>query len=264
MKPGIYPDLPADEYHSTPAVSKSMLDLLARSPAHLRYSERKETPAMALGSAVHCAVLEPERFACEYATVPNNLDRRTKAGKAAWEKLQSSGLAVLSAADYVTCCRMRDSVHEHPAAREILSVGAAEQSAFWIDGATGVLCRARPDWVRPDGVIADLKTTDNASPWAFARSVAGYRYAVQEAMYRDGWDAAGGGDVEMFIFIAVEKTAPFAVAVYELDARAVSHGRDQYLAGLKQYRQCLDSGQWPAYSDLIETLTLPEWSYRND
>ena len=68
MKPGIYPDLPNEEYHRCDGVSNSMLSDMARSPAHFqaaRRRQREETPAMAIGTAIHCAVLEPERFAAE-------------------------------------------------------------------------------------------------------------------------------------------------------------------------------------------------------
>src|SRR5690606_39465824 len=57
-----------EEYHSLPdSISKSGLDLIARSPAHYRYAERREpTRAMVIGTAIHAAILEPDVFATEY------------------------------------------------------------------------------------------------------------------------------------------------------------------------------------------------------
>jgi hypothetical protein len=61
-----------------------------RSPAHYKAwleNPPEPTPAMALGRAFHCALLEPERFAATHV-VAEKFDRRTKEGKAkaeAWE-----------------------------------------------------------------------------------------------------------------------------------------------------------------------------------
>ena len=63
-KPGIYRDISNSEYHSGEGLAASHFRELLRSPLH--YITRvntssKETPAMKLGTAVHCAILEPER-----------------------------------------------------------------------------------------------------------------------------------------------------------------------------------------------------------
>lgn len=71
MKPGVYRGLSNDEYHSGPGVSKSLLDLLRQSPAHLRATltsaePRKPTAAQAFGTAFHMLLLEPGKFAASY------------------------------------------------------------------------------------------------------------------------------------------------------------------------------------------------------
>lgn len=71
------------EYHADPAISKSDLDLINRSPSYYKYvkgNPRVQTAAMLLGSAVHKLVLEPEDFGEEYAVAPL-ADRRTKPAK---------------------------------------------------------------------------------------------------------------------------------------------------------------------------------------
>lgn len=71
IKPGIYsPEMLTNaDYHSGGLVTKSKLDLIDRSPAHLKYAldnPREETKALRIGKALHCAVLEPEVFLREY------------------------------------------------------------------------------------------------------------------------------------------------------------------------------------------------------
>ena len=53
------------EYHARSEISKSDLDLLAKSPYHYKHKdefERKDSAALVLGSAAHKLVLEPKYF----------------------------------------------------------------------------------------------------------------------------------------------------------------------------------------------------------
>lgn len=72
MQPGIYRGVSNDAYHGGPGHSKSGLDLIRKSPAHLRNARnnpgsRAPTASQRLGSAFHALVLEPEVFAKSYA-----------------------------------------------------------------------------------------------------------------------------------------------------------------------------------------------------
>ncbi|QIG65628.1 hypothetical protein [Salmonella phage PT1] len=156
---------------------------------------------------------------------------------------------------------MASAVHAHPAAGSLLTScpGEAEKSVYWIDATTGVLCRCRPDWWRDDNVIVDLKTTEDASPEGFAKSMANYRYDVQAAYYLDGVQQATGKRPKAFVFIAVEKKAPYGVGVYVLDSESLQLGRAQYQHDLRVYAECVRTGVWPGYGDKIQTISLPGW-----
>lgn len=251
------------EYHADLAVSKSHLDLVARSPRHYwhRYlnpdAERPEpTPAMVVGSAVHSRVLEPERYALEYAVAPA-VDRRTKAGKEAWEQFQadSEGKTLLTADQDQLAQAVAQAVRLHPAADLLLSKpGQAEQSYFWTDEATGERCKCRPDWHSDcRRLIVDLKTTEDASPAGFQRSVQKFRYHVQAAHYLQGLGA------EQFVFIAVEKAPPYLVGVYVATPEMVAAGQRVAARDLARLAECRALDVWPGYSDEITPLDLPRW-----
>lgn len=180
--------------------------------------------------------------------------------------------AIVSAEEMAQAEAIRDAVMAHPAAGKLLapSAGVAELSAYWRDKETAVLCRCRPDFWRHDGTIVDLKTARDASPEGFSSSINSWRYYAQAAFYLDGITAAraaGGVDVpapRAFVFVAVEKVAPFAVAVYHLDAQSVGIGRREYREDLTTYAQCLSSDVWPGYGDKIQSISLPEWRLRQD
>ena len=261
---GLIPGIPIEEYHRGPATSKSQLDQLAKSPAHYLASlttQRKETAAMRIGSLFHGLVLEPERVRIAVAPV---CDKRTKDGKATWEAFcaENIGAEVVTSEEGEMLTGMVASVRAHPAANALLSgPGIAEGSAYWVDEYSGELCRCRPDFYRQDlGIIVDLKSTEDASLREFARSIAKYRYQVQSAFYQDGVEASTGDYIKGFLFVAVEKKAPYAVAVYQLDMQGVEAGRIAYRDNLAELADCKSSGKFPAYSDRVETISLPAWA----
>ena len=258
------------EYHTdTTRISKSGLDLINKSPAHYyqRYlsgqHEEKSSKALEIGSAVHMAVLEPELFAETYAIYPE-LDRRTKAGKEAFEAFitENTNKAFLSASDFQQCLALAESVKSHEKASKLLESGKAEQTITWDDLETGAPCKARPDFVTErmgSTFIVDLKTTEDASPRAFSRSAYKYRYHVQAAFYLDGYEQAHGVTPEAFIFVAVEKTPPYLVACYVYGPEELNLARATYRANLETYLECLNSQSWPGYPALIHPLELPNY-----
>jgi exodeoxyribonuclease VIII len=72
MNPGVYSNLSNAEYHAGAGTSKSGLDLVNRSPVHLRHARDAAndsggpTPAQRIGTAFHSLVLEPAEFVREY------------------------------------------------------------------------------------------------------------------------------------------------------------------------------------------------------
>ena len=87
-------DIPQMIYRGDPALSRSDIFEMRKSPMHFRYAldhPREETTAMAFGTALHCYVLEPEKFAERYV-ICEKIDRRTTAGKAKLAEIDASGL----------------------------------------------------------------------------------------------------------------------------------------------------------------------------
>ena len=273
MKTGIYPDIDNAAYHGGKGISKSGLDLIARSPLHYwaAYHDplrkpREETPAMRIGTAIHTAVLEPETFLERYVIVPEGIDRRTKDGKAEYAVLEAravdKGAQLLPYSDFDHAMAIKSSCHTHPMAKQMFSSGKAEMSVFWTDEETGVLCKCRPDWLLggENPAILDLKSTIDASPDGFMKSAYKYRYHVQAAWYLDGLEAAIGIKPDAFMFLAVEKTAPYAAAFYYADDAMLAAGRAEYRRQLRIYAECQKENKWPGYATKLQPLSLPKWA----
>lgn len=264
----MHPEISDVTYHErVPGLaSQSALSLVARSPAHYKAwldgANREETPALAFGSASHCALLEPTRFARSYVVKPSFGDKRKKDNKAAHDAwcAENAGAKLLEQEDVDAIAGMSAAIKNHPLAARIMAGGEPELTLRWRDEATGLECKGRADYyVRQHKMAVDVKTTTDASPAAFAKSVANFGYHVQDAFYRDGF-AALGEPLEFFIFVVVEKTAPFSVALYQLDAVAVERGQERAQRHMRTLAECVRADAYPGYATEIQTLELPRWA----
>ena len=218
---------------------------------------------MELGTAVHMAVLEPELFLETYTTAPA-VSKTTKAGKEAWAEAEATGKKLLKSEELDQIDRMHQSLLSHPGARKALkSAGKAEQSIFATDSATGLEMKCRPDYLTDSGWVIDLKTTTDASAESFARSAANFRYHVQAAWYMHVIQTATGERPKGFVFLAVEKSAPYAVQVFKASPELIEAGQQQAAADLQRIAECkqtyTENKPWPGYPETATVLNLPPW-----
>jgi len=252
-------DMSNDDYHSYGGISKSGLDKISRSPAHYKYGARKEaTRPMAVGTAIHTAILEPERFAAEYC-ITEAKARTEKAYKG--KKAIYGGDFTLTANEGSKIEGMKKSVRLNNQACKLLDGdGNAEVSAICKDPETGVIIRARYDWLTHDRVAVDLKKTQDIRPHKFARSVNDYRYHVQDAMYSFIYKQITGDDLHEFYFLAVEEEPPYSCKLYRLDDLAKEMGAFYFRRDLRTYADCLDSGVWPHPNSGDGIIELNNWA----
>ena len=276
MKPevGLHKATEFSLYLAWEAVSRSDVSNFERSSAHGRLAMTRPsaaTSAMKLGTATHAAILEPETFEAGWVAAPK-VDRRTKVGRETWAKFEAANATreVLRAEEFAQVEGMRDAVQAHPIAKQLLAApGAVELSFVWernVEGAGTILCKGRADrFTVFDGspVIVDVKTTEDASPTAdgFVRSCAKFGYALQAAWYLDGMAAIAPGE-RRFLFVAVEKKPPYAVAVHELDQWSLNSGRIQYERLLARYARAMTTDTWEGYPNQVHQIELPVWARR--
>lgn len=267
------------DYHAHESLSSSGVKVFNRSPLHYWQAylnpnrEEVETKAtMNLGSLVHTLFLEPDQYSAEYAILPEDINKRTKEGKAAFAAFEeaNAGKCLISAEQYQTAQNMTASLESHPVTRVLdKHDGIVEASIFYADPVTGVECRVRPDWCLPpceafpNGLIIDLKTTDDARPTAFARTCANFGYDLSAAMYVDAFQLHyQTNEAPDFLFLVAERDAPFAVACYQASYDMLNHGRNKLVHSLSQFAKCQISNIWPGYPALINPIELPAWATR--
>ena len=255
-------------YRAAAGVNVSSLKELNRSPLHYRHAKDNPKPtssAMALGTAAHCATLEPERFAGSFAIWAGGI-RRGKEWDAFKADAEGRGMAVLTEDERTEALAIAAAVRGCPEAMVYLRRGHAEVSMAWHDAETGTACKGRVDWLTAiDGadVVVGLKTTRDLRPRKFAAQAADLAYHWQWAFYCDGFQAITGR-LPMVVEIVVESAAPHAVAVYRIPEHVLERGRQEYRAALTTLAQCEASGVWPGPVVGEVEFDLPGWAYPAD
>jgi len=262
IKQGVFvTDMPNKVYHSFKGVSSSMLHKINRSPAHLAFAEPKKTSReMEIGTAIHAAILEPELFERDYMLLRDVTDRRASEYKQAVKAL-GSGERVLTGIEADRVKGMQASIQSNSQAIRYLGAeGYAELTAIATCPTTGVIVRARFDWITMDGISIDVKKTQDVRYEAFQKSIANYRYHVQDGFYSYVYELITGEPIKAFKFLAVEELAPNASKLYELDSEAKQIGRRDALADLATYAACEQSQDWPGVVHEEELISLPMWA----
>ncbi len=211
--------VPNADYRALPAMNISSLNELQRSPKHFRYFREhpKESPAMTLGTAAHCATLEPERFGRDFVVWA----RRTESGRMAprngkaWDAFvaEAGGRSILTEDECSEALAMAHAVRTDPVACKYLEAGEPEVTLSWQMYSRD--CKGRVDWLtHMDGepVVVGLKTARECRHFAFGAAAAKLGYALQWAWYHDGFVAIKGKRPRM-VEIVVESAAPHAVVV---------------------------------------------------
>ena len=260
---GVELDVPDADYRAAEGFSCSEMKEFARTPAHyraLKENPKPTTPARRIGQLTHLAVFDPNAFDAS-TTVAPIVNKRTNAGKEALAEfeLANQGKDMVTQDELDLVLSIAGAVRAHPIVSEHLQVGFAEVSVWARDPETEVLCKGRLDWLTGDGLILDLKTTEDAGQDAFARSVANYKYDLQTAQYLSLLAAAGRAANE-FMFIAAEKSPPFGVAVYTLYREDIEQAMAERRILLHRFAECLESDVWPNYDTAPARLSLPGWS----
>lgn len=246
------------EYDETKALNYSGLkELLFKSPLHYRnYIEAKTEPTKALriGSYIHSLVLEPEKTKEKFAVAPE-VDRRTKDGKQVWEAFcaGAEGKTILTSDEGEESRLIAESVKA--SVPGILDCFTVTEAMFTVT-LDGIQLKSALDAIGSDGYIYDLKTTEDASPRGFLAAIRAYRYNLQAHFYRTVYHLETGVIPAGFRFIAVEKSPPYAVAVYTIGPELMSYAVADFEKGLKLYKSCVDLDEWPGYPDEVQVLDL--------
>lgn len=264
-EPGLYPDLDEAVYrsqHEWLSVSGAKKLLPPSCPAKFKATigVEEHRPQFDVGKAFHAKVLGRGG---EVVVVDAD-SWRGKEARDARDAAHTAGKTPLLASDAAVVDAMAAAVLAHDTAPLLFQGGGAEVSAFWVDEATGVKCKARFDYLpepQPGRrlIVPDLKSAVSADPGEFSRAAARYGYLLQQEHYTSALRHLGVSDDPAFIFCVVEKDPPHLVNVGQFadqeDRRLSAAALDK---ALRLYRDCLAADHWPGWSGVTD-LSLPNW-----
>ena len=246
------------DYHDVDAVSSGRLRDMANCGAAVQLSlePREKIPtSWLLGSATHCAVLEPATWQHRYQIAAID-GRAKKADKQLIEDLKADGIDALTPDEGERVRGMVKSVTSNPRIASLLEIAtAAEESTFWMRD--GHLCKSRKDLVG-DGWLADLKTC--ADFHRFNYDITSRRYYIQAAHYADG-DRRHGRAVSHWFWLVVQSTPPYLSGVKRLRDVDWQAATDEMEMRLEQYIGCKRANVWSQHVADIEDVGMSKWRY---
>ena len=238
------------------------------SPAHYQAALKSKvipTPAMEMGTALHCLTLDGEEaFNKSYVKKPEGLSLATKEGKA-W-KAELGRKKVLNAGGkddpWGSVQGMDQSLKRLKwySGTDAEYIKRNEVSIYW--DWMGVRCKARLDSVLvEEGLVLDLKTTDTVEPDPFLKKVISLGYDFQAAYYAKAAEVAFGKPFK-FLFVAVERKAPYTVDIFEATPDMVEEATYKCEKALQTYALCEENKSWPNREPMIRQLDYPSWYNR--
>jgi len=215
---------------------------------------------MKFGRLVHLALLEPELF--KSTVIPWTGSTRTKAFDEAEATAAAKGLLLVQDNQLHKVDLMISSIRTNKFVREILDDknSLMEHTVHWTNEDYNVDCKSKIDIINPErGVVIDLKTTVDASPEGFGRSVVNYKYDMQAAFYLNGAKTHYKKDFD-FIFLAVEKTEPFLFSLQQASADDILYGSKYFNEAMCLYIQSKEMNFWRGYPSEIFLVKRPKWA----
>jgi hypothetical protein len=272
------PDLDEQAYHKGPGVSNSRLGEIAISYGLFQMGT-PDRKAFKFGRAAHCFTLENNRFKRSYA-IDTEYTGKSEVSLLL-NKIQYNGKALLSPTDMATIQSCHERIYQHRGAVALMKEGVLE-SAFYYKHESGALLRSKLDGyvenpsdelrallkelglTLRDGVdiVFDYKFSESVGNenGEFDQSIYTYGYYRQAAMYSNMYKYVKKKE-NVFIYINVEKKAPFDVVLYLVDPATIEAGEmdlgeliERYLAWSKE------PPKWTGRSESIQLASLPHFA----
>ncbi len=211
---------------------------------------RSSSANMAFGTAVHAAILEPEKYQelvticpAEFTT-PGGALSTAKAAKE-WRESLPPFACVLTAFDHARAQYCAERVRKNPLAQQMLK-GATVESEHIMELAPGIMGKAKIDIVDSNKAVWDLKTIKSLDD--IKDHCRDFCYVEQIDWYAKQTDNGFGG------MLFIESEEPHRVALVHAAHGLQEQARKRWQGWLTKYIECQASGEWP--NDPLEPIIL--------
>lgn len=270
MKPDIYTDMTNADYHATSAVNASFLkSWILKSPLHAMNTRGSIGRTVAdMGTAIHSEALEPERG---NVVRSDETSRATKAWKEHYALCEAEGKVLLPGKDYDNVIGavhgfVNDDgdligglMNDAHCGKLLKQDDKICEASLFVEHETGLILKARPDIYSPQlAVMGDVKSTQDASPRGFGKSIWKLGYHLQAAHYLlvarlAGWDVRHWG------FLAVEKEPPYPAHFHTLCDDTLAYSARVIEAALREVAEAKESKRYDTRWGSYTVQYLPEY-----
>lgn len=265
----IIPGMTWGDYRASTALNPSSIVRCDKSELHVRYAlldGDKDTPSLQKGRALHCALLEPQRFAGAYQAADTR--RTAKVVEAARER----GVELLLPQDFDVIVETALRASQNADLKRFIWAGQSEVSLFV--GENGCQCKGRIDWISKDPLaILDVKTAREIDERNFSRAFYRYHYDVKLGLYQRWLQRLMNVPNIPVYLLLVENQGPWDCAVVPrcggepipIHDAVLMRGAAKGLAWIERIKRCLESDNWPGQGAVDDwALTVPSWEMDDD
>lgn len=244
-KNNVISQIESGEYY----LSFSALKAFSLSPASFieyKIGEKPTTKTMKMGSALHCAILEPEEFEKRYSVLikemlpnpdkdfRNTANKQFKAGFIA--KAESEGKEILDPSEFEECKLYQKLCFRNQISQSYLkTLEKKEQYAEWFFN--GIKFRGFIDGVG-GGYILDIKKVMDASPDRIKRTAIYDQWHWQGALYLQSEFA---DEFTGFYNLAIDNVSP---CVFYLGDYSLQKALGELKKVIDEFKRCIDLQQW--------------------
>lgn len=257
---GVFGDIDGNQYHrELPGVSKTDIEYASWSLANMvarKNREEFDSDALLMGRLLHSRIelhANLDEYRKIFVVKPKFTGSGARAAGEEWDHAHK-GMTILTESQEADIESMFAGVVANPQSRAIVDAnGIYEETVFWTDRDSGVLCKCRPDKRVPDflgqPLIADWKTIGQFSKRNIQDAIADHHYHVSAAFTIDGLKAVGI-DPGPYVFVFIEKGEPNRVLCVPANDIDVELGRRKYKKVLMQIAEAQKTGVWPGFADI--------------
>jgi len=258
-----------DEYKGTLALNPSSICCCDKSELHVRYAlldGERDTPSLQKGRALHCALLEPQRFTEAYEAADTR--RTKKVVEAAAER----GVELLLPQDFDVIVETALRASQNADLQRFIRAGQAEVSVFTSE--YGCQCKGRLDWISAEPLaILDVKTAREIDERNFSRAFYHYHYDVKLGLYQRWLQRLMDVPNIPVYLLLVENQGPWDCAVVPrcggepvpIHDAVLMRGADKGLRWIERVKACLKWDVWPGVGDVDDwSLQTPSWEMEDE
>lgn len=287
MKPGIFDNIPIEDYHADKEWFSSTGLKLARRSLRLFKMFLDGTyvienkPQFDFGNSFELALLAHEEFDNKVAVEDeiynqiylSNPDvkspRSTSMYKEWYESQKANGKYVTPAMgqdSFETIQCMLESCYQDAVIAKLIKNIEYNYSLFWIDE-TGLKLKTRPDICKSKkNIVVNLKTTLDGSPEQFSKDLANNDYPFQASLEIEGVIKSGFMEqVDNYFWLVCEKRPPYSATLYEFTHEDRQWCADELRYTLNTVSNAVKTNVWPSYSQRADNkygiieAKIPAW-----